>query len=187
LGAPDRPPPLPRAPARPRLVGALAALPETLCHNDAFRRNLIGTGAHEGHERTVAVDWEYVGRGPIGLEAGLLVSTSLLFGDADAASCRELDAAVFASYVNGLRAAGWRGDPRDARLGYAAFAAAYWGSGALSTALQAATTDDPAVRTGLEGWMRMPIEAAGEQLAHLGRYLLDLADEAAVLLDRRPA
>jgi hypothetical protein len=31
-------------------------------------------------------DWEYVGRGPVGLEAGLLVTTSLLFGDA--AACR---------------------------------------------------------------------------------------------------
>jgi hypothetical protein len=166
---------------RAGLVEALATLPETLCHNDAFRRNLIGTGGEDGYERTVAIDWEYFGRGPIGLEAGQLVSSSMLFGDADAAECRELDAAVFESYLDGMRAAGWRGDPRDARLGYCAFAAAYWGVGALNTAIHAVTSEDPSTRTNLEGWLRMPLERVAEQMAGLGRYLLELGDEAAAL------
>ena len=166
---------------RPRLVEVLAGLPKTLCHNDAFRRNLIGTGGRDGHERTVGLDWEYLGRGPLGVDSGLLVTTSMLFGDADAAASRDLDTAVFESYLDGLRAAGWRGDPGTARLGHAAIGATRWSVGPLNTAIQAATSADPATRTNLEGWLRMPLEQVAEQLAHLGRHLLELADEAAAL------
>jgi pimeloyl-ACP methyl ester carboxylesterase len=55
-------------------LDALDRLRQTLCHNDAFRRNLFARrGAHEQPE-TVAIDWALVGTGSVGQELGPLVA-----------------------------------------------------------------------------------------------------------------
>lgn len=169
------------------LIDALEALPTTFCHNDAFRRNLIGATDAGGNERTVAVDWEYVGLGPLGVEPALLTGASLQFGEFDPARRRELDQAVFEGYLDGLRAAGWRGDPAPVRLAYAALAVARWGVGGLWRAVDAATTRDPDNRARLEAWLEMPIDRVAEQFAGFGGFVLDMADEALGLLRRGSA
>jgi hypothetical protein len=168
---------------RPRLVDALARLPETLCHNDPFRRNLVGTGDGDGRERTVALDWEYVGVGPVGADPAILTTATLLFGEFDGTRSRELDQTVFEEYLAGLRSTGWRGEPAAVRLAYVALAGARWGFGPLWRAVQAATTEDPEVRTRLERWLELPIDRCAEQFAGFGLFLLDLAAEAEASLD----
>jgi hypothetical protein len=105
------------------LLNALDRLPHTLCHLDAFRRNLFARLGADGLDQTVAIDWAFVGTGAIGEEIEPLVLRSLAFGEVEPGEGRELDKAVFAGYLDGLRDAGWRGDPRQARLGYTAAAA----------------------------------------------------------------
>ena len=75
--------------SRERLLDALGRLPQTLCHHDAFRRDLVAHG-----DRIVALDWAFVGRGPVGAEISPLVSATLTFREvgseqrAGARACR---------------------------------------------------------------------------------------------------
>jgi hypothetical protein len=101
-------------------LDALDQLPQTLCHYDAFRRNLLIRQRPDGRPQTVAVDWSFLGGGPLGAELVALFWVSCVFAEARADQTQELDACIFENYVEGLRAAGWQGDPRLARLGYTA-------------------------------------------------------------------
>jgi hypothetical protein len=101
----------------------LERLPRSLCHHDAFRRNLFARQGQDGRAETVAIDWDKLGTGWIGKEIVALFATSLIFFEIDLDRIAELDALIFNGYLDGLRDAGWRGDPRWARFGYAATAA----------------------------------------------------------------
>lgn len=59
---------------RTLLFDALEHLPQTFCHHDAFRRNLLTST----HDRTVAVNGEFAGMGAVGEELGPLVGCSLV-------------------------------------------------------------------------------------------------------------
>ena len=165
---------------RQRLLDALERLPVTLCHKDAFRRNMFWTSAPTGEARLTLIDWAYVGRGEIGLDAADLFGASYSTGDVDTPDLRAFDAAVFDSYLGGLRAVGWRGDAQVARLGFAASAALKYGwllpwLGELG---------DPLRRAAWEQVSGQPIATFVRQKARLVSYLLDLADEARELLVR---
>jgi hypothetical protein len=99
----------------------LEALPQTLCHRDAMRRNLVRR-QQPGHEQTVAFDWAYAGFGALGEELAPLVAASVMVTDVGLLSALELEAQALAGYAEGLRGSGWDGDIRLARLGYAAAA-----------------------------------------------------------------
>jgi hypothetical protein len=104
---------------------ALDRLPQTLCHLDLFRRNLFAQKTADGDYQTVAVDWAYAGRGAIGEELVPLVQASVATFEVDLALAQELEDIVFEGYLEGLRDAGWRGDPRQVRLGYTAASLRY--------------------------------------------------------------
>jgi hypothetical protein len=90
---------------RERFLTALDRLPQTFCHLDAFRRNLLHRAGPEGEE-VVAIDWSYAGHGAVGQDLGQLVVASLQFFETVGIAPRDLDAACFAGYVAGLREAG---------------------------------------------------------------------------------
>ncbi len=92
---------------------ALAQLPRALCHTDAFRRNIL----HRGDD-VLLLDWALASVGAVGEELVCLVAVSLYYEGYSADYADQLDEAVFASYVAGLRQAGWKGDEKLARLGY---------------------------------------------------------------------
>lgn len=96
-------------------LDALDRLPKTVCHHDAFRRNLLAS-----EHATYAIDWTFVGDGPIGADAAALLWVSFVFNSLSAERLGALYEPLFDSYLLGLRDAGWGGDPRAARLGYAA-------------------------------------------------------------------
>jgi hypothetical protein len=102
-----------------RYIGALAALPQTFCHNDALRPNLFARRA-DGDERTVAVDWQVAGHGPIGAELAMLVAGSVLFFKVPAADVEEVAERAWAGYLAGLEAAGCAFDSDEVRFGFAA-------------------------------------------------------------------
>jgi hypothetical protein len=56
------------------LLAALDRLPQVLCHHDAFRRNLFLRSG-----RLLAVDWAFLGVGPLGAELAPLVTGSAAF------------------------------------------------------------------------------------------------------------
>ena len=43
---------------QPRFIADLARLPQTLCHHDAARSNLIARQRDDGGTEVVAIDWE---------------------------------------------------------------------------------------------------------------------------------
>jgi hypothetical protein len=96
----------------------LAHLPQTLCHMDAFRRNLFTCKNGDGSARMVAVDWSCTGQEAVGTEIMYLTAGSLGFMEVDIEKAQELDEIVFAGYIQGLRDLDWRGDPRQVRLAY---------------------------------------------------------------------
>ncbi len=92
---------------------ALAQQPQTFCHTDAFRRNIL----HRDDD-VVLLDWALASVGAIGEELVCLVAVSLFYEGFTAARADELDNTAFAGYIAGLREAGWRGEPELARLGF---------------------------------------------------------------------
>ena len=85
---------------------ALAQLPQTLCHTDAFRRNIL-----HRKDDVVLLDWALASLGAPGEELVCLVAVSLYYEGFSAEYADQLDRTVFAGYIAGLRQAGWTGDP----------------------------------------------------------------------------
>ncbi len=94
-------------------VKALFRLPQTFCHYDAFRRNILYRG-----DDAVLLDWALTGLGAIGEDLVSLVAVSLYYDGYTRAYAEALDELAFASYISGLRETGWRGDEELARIGY---------------------------------------------------------------------
>ena len=164
---------------REHFLTALDRLPRTFCHHDAFRRNLLLRAAPEGEE-LVAVDWAYAGHGAVGEDLGQLVVASLYFFEAVGIAPREFDAACFASYVAGLREAGWVGDERLVRLGFTADAALRTTVGLIRVMLPLVA--EPALRPVVEERFGHPLEEVVDAWAELWPFQFELAEEARALL-----
>lgn len=164
---------------REQLIDRLDRLPRSLCHHDAFRRNLLARRDRHGTSQTVAVDWSMVGTGAIGEEIAPLIAVSLQFFEVDIAQAAELEATVFENYLAGLSDAGWRGDPRLVRFGFTAAAALFLGVGGVGLWLPSFLEDEMLVV--VERVLGQPVDRVLERFAALQAYLLDLGDEARAL------
>ena len=98
---------------RDRFAAALSRLPRTLCHYDAFRRNVLFP-----NDDAVLIDWALAGIGAIGEDLVSLVAVSLYYESFTSEYASELDELAFGCYMRGLRQSGWRGEERLARIGY---------------------------------------------------------------------
>lgn len=98
---------------RSLFAAALSRLPQTFCHYDAFRRNILFR-----EDDAVLLDWALAGIGAIGEDLVSLVAVSLYYEGYTPGYAEQLDDLVFASYIKGLRQAGWSGEERLARIGY---------------------------------------------------------------------
>jgi hypothetical protein len=161
--------------ARSVLLRALERAPTVFVHRDAFRNNLIAC-----RDRTVAVDWALAGPGHLGEDLYKMVKNDAEFVRAPAPA-KEMDAACFGGYLDGLCDAGWTGDPRVARLGYAAttlFQTPY------RLLLHYLVDPDGPADAEREG--RRPADEVVASVADMGYLLLALAEEAIVLAERAP-
>ena len=164
---------------RERFLGALDRLPRTFCHHDAFRRNLVHRTGPE-REDLVAVDWAYAGHGAVGEELGQLVVASLYFFEAEGIGPHDLAATCFTGYVAGLREAGWVGDERLVRLGFAADAALRHTVGLLRVIVPLIA--EPARRSVVEDRFGRPLDDVVAAWAELWPLQFELAEEARTLL-----
>lgn len=165
---------------RDTFCAALERLPQTFCHGDAIRRNLLARRAVDGSDETVAIDWEFAGPYAVGEEVGQTLSVASAFFDVEPDDLPALDEALFAGYQAGLRDAGWHGDLREVRLAYAAHAA-------LRNAFNAvgATIPDEERRAAARVNYGHTWEDLAERRAAVRPFLLDRADEARRLMRRR--
>ena len=165
-------------------LAALDRLPQTLCHRDAFSRNLFLRRDGQGRDQTVAVDWAFVGPAAVGEEIVPLVQASLAFFEVELRQALRLDQVVFNKYVEGLREAGWQGDPQLVRLGYTASSALRYGLGFIATILLDRMLNfDESKAAWVQHFWGVPIETLGDHNAEQCRLLLALADEARILID----
>jgi hypothetical protein len=100
---------------RETFLKGLDGLPQTICHYDAFRRNLLASS-----DKTVALDWSFVGTGPVGADLAAMLWVSFVFNNLSTAQLEELYQPAFDAYLEGLREAGWNGEQGLAWLGYTA-------------------------------------------------------------------
>jgi len=124
------------------------------------------------------IDWAYLGVGEIGLDIADLFGASYSTFSVEATDLRTFDTIIFDNYLLGLRQAGWQGDSRVARFGFAASASLKYGSLLL-------WLGDLADRRRYAAWEELsglPIDKFIQHQAPLVSYLLDLADEAHTLL-----
>ena len=161
-------------------LGALDCLPQTLCHLDMFRRNLFVRKTAEGEDQTVAIDWSYAGRGAIGQELVALVLAGVAFNEVDFSQAQALEDIVFDGYLEGLHHAGWRGDPRQVRLGYTAGSFRYRFA-ELEKAMSLIL--DESRHAWAERVFGRPIEESQDHWAQVGNLVDRLTDEARELMD----
>ena len=158
----------------------LGRLPRSLCHHDAFRRNLLARSGPDGQEQTVAIDWAIMGTGAVGEEIATLAGMTLRYLDVDGSQAKDLDAIVFDGYLNGLRDAGWTEDEALVRFGFTASAALYIGVAEAGLTLDWALSDEAEAECEQESGYSLDYLLA--QQAPIQEYLLDLGDEARTLL-----
>jgi hypothetical protein len=161
-------------------LDALDRLPRTLCHLDLFRRNLFARKTDEGDDQTVVIDWAFAGRGAIGEELTPLVLASVAFNEVDFAQAQALEDIVYEGYLEGLRDAGWQGDPRQVRLGYAA-ASLRFRCGELERVMGLIL--DESQHPWAEQAFGRPMEQIEDHFAQVGSLVDSLTDEARELMD----
>jgi hypothetical protein len=125
---------------REKLYEALDQLPQTLCHNDVFPRNLFVRD--DGRpEQSVAIDWAFCGQGPVGQELAVLVGATQAFMESRPERWDDLERDCLDGYAEGLRQAGWKGSD-EILLGYLLSIVLHFGIGALPPALGATLTTE---------------------------------------------
>jgi hypothetical protein len=161
---------------RELLLDRLDRLPHTLCHLDAFRRNLLDRRLSDGSEQTLALDWAFVGKGVLGEELGPLIQVSVEFFEAEGIPAQELEEEAFQGYLDGLTDVGWRGDARVVRFGYLASTALRYGVGTVRLVLPVLL--DERLHPRVEELLGCPIEVVLKKWAEETEHMVLLTDEA---------
>jgi hypothetical protein len=157
----------------------LEGLPHTICHYDAFRRNLFTRSKEDGRNQTVAIDWALVGPGPVGAEIVDLVWVTLVFMGVEVSQARDLTGVVFEGYLDGLRDLGWKGDPRQVRFAFTA-ATALRRLGTLGYSVDFFIDEN--LYPALQQMSGHSVEEVADLFAEAGAFIEALADEARELL-----
>jgi hypothetical protein len=147
-------------------IERLATFPQTPLHHDLVRSNLFAVD----DSSTVAIDWENVGRGPLGVDLAPLVVGSVRRGEASSDQIAEIESLVIAGYLEGLRDAGVHAD-REVDEAYRLAVGLRWHV-VLGT-IRACLDPSQALRGS------RPDEPQTESLRHLvavARHILDVAD-----------
>ena len=149
--------------------------PQTLSHLDVFRRNAFARLNLQNDLLTVLIDWAFVGSAALGEEIVPLVAGSVNFLEFDSAQIQVLDQIVFDSYLEGLRFAGWQGDPRLVRFAYAAGSVLKFSVGVYGVAFMVANESQQPVLQQIFGH---PVEELVDVWGRTLRFLTKLASEA---------
>jgi hypothetical protein len=121
------------------LYAVLDELPQTLCHNDLFPRNLFV--GHGPGSPTVAIDWALCGPGPIGGELVALVSATQVFRECPVNQWEDLERTCLDGYLAGLRQSGSTAG-EEAYVGYLLSTVLRFGVGSVPPLLAVTRTTE---------------------------------------------
>lgn len=163
-------------------LGTLDRLPKTMCHFDIFSRNLFGRKTADGDDQTVVIDWAFVGPGPIGADLNPLVWFTAA-AEFVMDRVQEIEEIAVEGYMEGLRDAGWQGDPLQVRLGYLVASVRYLFPeiGAWLPLMR-----DESLHAGAEQRFGQPMGELFDYLAVARRQLFRMLEEARGLLSILP-
>jgi hypothetical protein len=156
----------------PYFLTVLGSLPQTFCHQDAFRRNLFIRG-----DQVIAIDWSYAGIAPVGAEIVPLVGAAFQLTKFPSSQAKDLDRSCFRAYLDGLREAGWTPDPRQVRKGYSLTLVLRYVLGATIGQALLELKDEETRQQWAEA-MEMPVEKAGESDPGIAAYYTSIGIEA---------
>ncbi|HEV2128864.1 MAG TPA: hypothetical protein VGR22_09625 [Thermomicrobiales bacterium] len=159
---------------RARLYSALSGLPKTVCHLDAFRRNVSRRETQTGSEMAL-LDWSFTGIAAVGEEMTPLIAASLYFGDVPPSQAAALESVVLDAYVAGLDDSGWHGDPELARLGYLIATVLRYGVGCVPQMVRVLSGEAKGV-TGPDGKIP-PLEQVAGRFGVLDEWLVERSNE----------
>ena len=125
---------------REKLYATLDQLPQTLCHNDVFHRNLFLRGGGRP-DQSVVIDWAFCGRGPIGQELSALVGATQVFMGSRPEHWEDLERECLEGYAEGLQQAGRTGR-EEVLLGYLLSSVLRIGVGAVPPLLGLTMTNE---------------------------------------------
>ncbi len=108
---------------RDALLSVTDRLPHVFGHGDFHPRNIL---LPADTVEVVALDWAFCGAAPLGADLADLVLAPAWFCDIEISEVPAVERVAFEAYDAGLRAAGWDGDSRVLRLGYALAIALRW-------------------------------------------------------------
>ncbi len=154
---------------RHRCIDHFESLPQTLCHMDAWQRNMFLR-----ESQLVLIDWAYTGYGTLGTDAADLFAASYHMLEVEICEPDVMAATIFKGYMAGLRDSGWHGDESDVRFAFQVFAALKY-AGIL---LWLADIQNPDRLAFWETLSSQPINTFLQQQARLIYYLLDQFEEA---------
>jgi hypothetical protein len=125
---------------RAKFYEALDQLPQTLCHNDVFPRNVFIAG--EGHpDRSFAIDWAYCGPAAVGQDLATLIGMTQAFRESRPERWDDLERDCIDGYAVGLRQAGWNGT-EEVHIGYLLSNALRVGMGCVAPLLSVTLTTE---------------------------------------------
>jgi hypothetical protein len=104
-----------------RFLTKLDLLPRTLRHGDTYPTNFKARHLNAGGEQIVALDWALIGIETLGDDLGQFVLGAHM--NLKDSRLEDVDAALFESYVDGLKESGCRLDPQWVRFAYTTLAA----------------------------------------------------------------
>jgi len=165
---------------RDLFLDALDQLPQTICHFDVYHHNLFANHTVDGNPQTIAIDWAYVGKGPLGADLHPLLLATVSFGAVGLGKIHILDELIFDSYLEGLRDVGWGGDPQLVRLGYLAAGLRYKFSN-IGRWLRIGL--DKSLHKGIEQAFGYPIEDAFDVYGQIGILGFKFMDEAREIIN----
>ena len=98
------------------VLDRLDQLPQTYAHGDASPQNLLLPASEPG--TVIVIDWGFGSLLPIGFDLGQLLVGLAHAGQSDPSGLRDIDAAIFPAYLEGLAAEDYPAVPAQVRLGY---------------------------------------------------------------------
>ena len=160
---------------RDALLSIMDGLPHVFGHGDLHPRNIL---LPAGGDEVVVLDWAFCGPFPVGNDVADLVYVAAWFCDIEIAELATFEQVAFAAYEDGLRAAGWHGDRRLVRLGFATAVALRLGACMPGWAVEMLGPEQARSSELLYG---RPVDAVLAAWIALAEVCLDLADEARAL------
>jgi hypothetical protein len=167
---------------RERFLHALEQLPQTVCHLDAFRRNLFACDDPHGAAKTVLIDWAFTGIGAIGEELAPLIVMYRAEQSRSAEQGLDIAELAFQGYQEGLDDVGWRGDPRFVQLGFLIAASLRYGLMWPNIALQWGQLDEKQ-RTQMEQTYKISLTEMADIVASTIPRTLQMVEQTRKLID----